>query len=225
MLASAQDAAVRARLYAGLERRNRRIGFLRICLPVLGLLVLASLTAQIVIASLLDQFGISNIRIDRENLVVDTPSYSSMTADGTKYTVNSQSAQAALGDTDLLHLDGADLTVTKPDGSWMKADAASAEMRLSGQTVYIEEAMGIADSRGTTGTILGVHADLVSEQMVSDGRAQIRYHNGTTLDAETMAYDGKRQLWQFNRVTLVVPSTPAAKPATATQLPQTVLPE
>jgi len=229
MLASAQDAGVRARLYAGLQQRNRRVGFLRVGLPVLGVLVLAGLTAQIVIASLLDQFGISNIRIDREKLVVDTPSYSSMTADGTMYTVNSQSAQAALGDTDLLHLNGADLTVTKPDGSWMKADAALAEMRLSGQTVYVEDAMGIADSRGTSGTIRGVHADLVGEIMVSDGRANIRYHNGTTLDAETMAYDGKRQLWQFNRVTLVIPDTPRAKPATFTETetlpPQTALPE
>ena len=225
MLASAQDAGVRARLYAGLERRNRRISLYRFALPILGLLVLVGLTLQIVIASLLDQFGISNIRIDRENLVVDTPSYSSMTADGTKYTVNSESAQAALGDTDLLHLSDAALTVTKPDGSWMKADAMAADMRLSGQTVFVEDAMGIADSRGTTGTIQGVHADLVSEQMVSDGRAKIRYHNGTTLDAETMAYDGKRQLWQFNRVTLVVPNTPQAKATPATSPTTLATPE
>jgi len=224
MLASAQDAAVRAGLYARLERRNRMIAVLRVGLPVLGLLVLVGLTAQIVVASLLDQFGISNIRIDRENLVVDTPSYSSMTADGTMYSLASQSAQASLGDTDLLHLSDAALTVTKADGSWLKADAVAADMRLSGQTVFVEDAMGIADSRGTSGTIRGVHADLVREQMVSDGRASIRYHNGTTLDAETMAYDGKRQLWQFNRVTLVVPSTPGAT-TTATPPPQTALPQ
>src|ERR1051325_6342177 len=123
MLASAQDAGVRARVYAGLEQRNRLVGILRIGLPALGLLVLAGLVLQILVASLLDQFGISNVRIDRENLVVDTPSYSSMTADGTMYSVASQSAQAALGDTDLLHLNKAALTVTKPDGSWLKADA------------------------------------------------------------------------------------------------------
>lgn len=225
MLASAQDAGVRARLYAGLEQRNRRIAILRVGLPILGLLVLVGLTLQIVVASLLDQFGISNIRIDRENLVVDTPSYSSMTADGTMYAVASQSAQASLGDTDLLHLNDAALTVTKPDGSWLKADAAAADMRLSGQTVFVEDAMMIADSRGTSGTIHGVHADLVGERMVSDGRANIRYHNGTTLDAETMAYDGKRQLWQFNRVTLVVPSTPGARPAAAAPSIQPAAPE
>ncbi len=212
MLASAQDAGVRARLYAGLEQRNRMVGILRFGLPALGALVFLGLALQIIVASLLDQFGISNIRIDRENLVVDTPSYSSMTADGTMYSVASESAKAALGDTDLLHLSNAQLSVTKPDSSWLKADAEAAEMRLSGQTVFVPETMGIADSRGTVGTVHGVHANLVTETMISDGPASIRYHNGTTLDAETMAYDGKRQLWQFNRVTLVVPAAPGAQP-------------
>ena len=212
MLASAQDAATRSRIYSQLEQRNRLVTVLRIGLPVMGLLVLAALVLQIVIATLLDQFGISNLRIDRDNLVVETPSYSSMTADGTMYSVASDDARAALGDTDMLHLTGAKLTVTKPNGSWMKADAESADMRLSEQSVYVAGAMGIADSRGTDGIIHGVHANLVSGSMVSEGRANIRYHNGTTLDAETMAYDGKRQLWQFNRVTLVVPGTPGATP-------------
>lgn len=221
MLASAQDAGVRARVHAGLEQRNRLVGILRVGLPALGALVLAGLVLQIVLASLLDQFGISNIRIDREKLVVDTPSYSSMTADGTMYAVESESAQAALGDTDLLHLSNAALTVTKPDGSWLKADAQAADMRLSAQTVSVRELMGIADSRGTNGTIRGVRVNLVTELMVSDGAASIRYHNGTTLDAETMTYDGKLQLWQFNRVTLVVPGTPKAKPATSSIQPAT----
>ena len=220
MLASAQDAGVRSRLYASLEQRNRVVAILRVGLPALGVLVFVGLALQIVVASLLDQFGISNIRIDRENLVVDTPSYSSMTADGTMYAVASESAQAAMGDTDLLQLSNAQLTVTKPDGSWLKADAGSADMRLSAQTVFVRDAMGIADSRGTTGTIYGTRTNLVTESMVSDGRASIRYHNGTTLEAETMAYDGKQRLWQFNRVTLVVPSTPkAATPALKTLQP------
>jgi lipopolysaccharide export system protein LptC len=219
MLASAQDAGVRSRLYDGLTQRNRVVAILRIGLPALGVMVFAGLALQIVVASLLDEFGVSNIRIDRENLVVDTPSYSSMTPDGTMYAVASESAKAALGDTDLLRLTKAALTVTKPDSTWLKADAASAEMRLSAQTVFVREAMDIADSRGTSGTIYGVHANLVTEAMVSDGRAKIRYHNGTTLDAETMAYDGKARRWQFNRVTLVVPNTPKAKtPSPSTTL-------
>lgn len=215
MLASAQDAEQRSRIYDGLMQRNRRVALLRIGMPVLGLLVLLGLLGQIFIASLLDQFGISNVRLDRDNLVVETPSYSSMTADGTQYAVASEGARASLGDTDLLHLTEARLTVTKPTGAWIKASATTAEMRLSTQSIYVPEAMQIGDSRGTEGTILGVRADMSSESMVSDGAAKIRYHNGTTLDAESMAYDARRQVWQFNRVTLIVPSTPGAKPATA----------
>jgi hypothetical protein len=212
MLASAQDAEQRGRIYSGLVQRNRVVSILRIAMPVLGTLVLAGLLLQIVLASLLNQFGISNISIDRDNLVVETPAYSSMTADGTMYTVASEDARASLGDTDLLHLTGSQLTVTKPNGSWMEAKAQQAQMRLSAQTVYVPGQMSIADSRGTHGTITGVRANLTGEDMVSDGPARIHYHNGTTLDAESMAYNGKQQVWQFNRVTLVVPYTP--KPQT-----------
>lgn len=215
MLASAQNAEQRSRIYDGLMHRNRRVAILRIGLPVIGAVVLAGLLLQIAIASLLNDFGISSISIDRDNLVVETPSYSSMTADGTMYAVASQGARASLGDTDLLHLDQAELMMTKPSGTWMSARAAAAEMRLSAQTVQVPGTMDIADSRGTKGTIVGVRADILSESMVSDGPAHIRYHNGTTLDAESMAYDGDAQVWQFNRVTLVVPSTPGAQaPAT-----------
>lgn len=213
MLASAQNAEQRSRIYDGLMQRNRLVAMLRIGLPVLGVVVLLGLLLQLFVASLLDQFGIANIRIDRDNLVVETPSYSSMTADGTQYAVTSDGARASLGDTDLLYLTRARLTVTKPSGAWIKASAEAAEMRLSTQSIYVPEAMEIGDSRGTEGTIIGVRADMMSENMVSDGPAKIRYHNGTTLDAESMSYDAKRQTWQFNGVTLIVPSTPGVRPA------------
>jgi lipopolysaccharide export system protein LptC len=216
MLASAQNAEQRSRIYDRLMQRNRLVSILRIGLPVIGAVVLAGLLFQIVLASLLDQFGISNISIDRDNLVVETPSYSSMTADGTMYTIASDDARAALGDTDLLRLSGATLMVTKPSGAWMEAKAVAADMRLSAQTVYVPDVMEIQDSRGTSGTIIGVRTTLLGESMVSDGAAKIRYHNGTTLDAESMAYDAKAQRWEFKRATLVVPSTPGASPAAST---------
>jgi lipopolysaccharide export system protein LptC len=216
MLASAQNAEQRSRIYNGLMQRNRLVAILRVGLPMLGVLVLGGLLLQIAVASLLNQFGISNISIDRDNLVVETPAYSSMTADGTMYSVSSEDARASLGDTDLLHLSGAKLTLTKPNGSTMAAKAAEAQMRLSSQSVEVPGEMEIRDSRGTEGVIVGVHADLLGESMVSDGSAKIRYHNGTTLDAESMAYDGKARVWTFNRATLVVPSTPGAAVAPPT---------
>jgi len=219
MLASAQNAEQRTRIYEGLEQRNRLVAILRIGLPVLGALVLAGLLLQIFVASLLDEFGISNIRIDRDNLVVETPSYSSMAADGTMYAMASEDARAALGDTDLLHLTKAQLMVTKPNASWMQALAEQADMRLSSQLFYVPGAMAIADSRGTRGTVTGVHADMSKETLISDGPARITYYNGTTLDAASMTYDGKRQLWQFRRATLVVPGTPGAPKTTQTTEP------
>src|SRR6187402_2271861 len=130
MLASADNAQERARIYSGLVQRNRLVSVLRIGLPILGALVLAGLVAQLVLASLLAQFGISNLSIDRGNLVIETPSYSSMTPDGTQYTVSSRGARAALSNTDLIHLSEALLTVTKPSGAWMTATGTDAQMHM-----------------------------------------------------------------------------------------------
>ncbi|MFY8031936.1 MAG: hypothetical protein ACOVO5_08895, partial [Devosia sp.] len=90
MLASAQNAEERTAIYEALVRRNRLVRILRVGLPLLGAIVLLGLLVQLVVGSLLDEFNISGISIDRDNLVVETPSYSSMTADGTQYAVASQ---------------------------------------------------------------------------------------------------------------------------------------
>lgn len=210
MLTSAQSADARTAIYERLLRRNRLIRILRIGLPVLGSIVLGGLVLQLTLASFLGQFGISNIKIDRDNLVVETPSYSSMTADGTMMTVASQAARTALGDTDLLHLEGAELSVTKPSGLWMQATASTAEMRLSTQGVFVPGEMRISDSRGTTGVIRRVTANLASEGMDSEGSALIRYHNGMVIEAEKMHYSGKSRRWVFDRATLTVPADMAA---------------
>lgn len=217
MLTSAQSAEERTAIYEALLRRNRVVRILRVGLPMLGGIVLAGLLLQLMVASVLGQFGISNVKIDRNNLVVETPSYSSMTADGTMVTVQSLAARTALGDTDLLHLENAELHVTKPTGLWMHAAATMAEMRLSTQGVFVPGDMAISDSRGTTGTIRQVRANLVGEGMESDGNAVIRYHNGMVIEAERMRYSGKTGQWVFEQATLTVPAT-ARQKARATAL-------
>ena len=84
--ARTETAEQRAAIYAALIRRNRLVGLLRIGLPVIGGIVLAGLLVQLFIGSLIPDFGFANITIDRDNLVVETPAYSGVGADGTVYT-------------------------------------------------------------------------------------------------------------------------------------------
>ncbi len=212
MSVPAETAEHRAALYEGLLRRNRLVRILRIGLPVIGLVLFAGLAGQIVIASFLGQYGISNIIIDRDNLTVETPAYSSVAADGTMFTISSREARASMGNTDLLQLEDSELTVTKPDGSWMKAGAQSSQLRLSSQSVTVPGSMVVTDSNGTRGEVREVEADLLTESLQSSGPARIEYSSGVTIDAQRMGYDGKARLWTFDRATLTIPQTddPAA---------------
>src|SRR6218665_1838621 len=96
MLAPTDSAEQRTAIFAALERRNRIVAILRVGLPLLGVLVLVALLLQIVVSSLLNQFGISRIAIDRGNLVVETPSYSGVSANGAMYTISSEGARTSL---------------------------------------------------------------------------------------------------------------------------------
>lgn len=213
MTAEADTAEHRAALYDALVRRNRLVQILRIGLPLIGLVVLAGLVGQIMIASFLGQYGISNIIIDRDNLTVETPAYSSMAADGTMFTISSRQARASMGNTDLLQLEESELTVTKPDGSWMKAGADSSQLRLSAQSVTVPGSMVVTDSNGTRGEVREVEANLLTESLRSAGPARIEYSSGVSIDADRMDYDGKARLWTFERATLTIPE--AGDPAAA----------
>ena len=84
--------------------RNRLVGVLRFAVPAFGGVVFGGLMLQLFLASLGEDFGFSNVSIDRDNLVVDTPSYASMGADGSSYQVQAESARSALDRTDIIHL-------------------------------------------------------------------------------------------------------------------------
>jgi lipopolysaccharide export system protein LptC len=228
MLARAETADQRTRIFDGLQQRNRLVSILRIGLPLLGVLVLIGLVAQIVIASLLDQFGISNVSIDRGNLVVDTPSYSGMSANGTMYTISAAGARAALGSIDVVALDGAVLTMANEGGSSVTAKAAEAMLQTTDQLVSVDGITEVSLSNGSAGTVKGLRADMSREIMVSDGAANFRFNTGATLKAEFMSYDAKKQIWVFHGATLDLPATPgeafpvAVTPGTTT--PGTVAP-
>lgn len=208
MLAPPQSADQRNAIFAALEQRNRLVSILRIGLPLLGILVLLGLILKLVLASFLNQFGISNIAIDRGNLVVETPSYSGMSAKGTLYTISSRDARAALGSMDTILLTDAVLTMTNGPDSAMTATAQSATLQTSDQLVNVEGVTRISDTGGTSGTIIGLRADMLQEQMVSDGPADISFSTGARLQGKSMSYDAKNEIWVFYGAVLDLPATP-----------------
>ncbi len=208
ILAQSGTADQRDRIFSTLHARNRFVGVLRLAVPALGGVVFGGLMLQLFFASLVEDFGFSNVSIDRNNLVVDTPSYSSMGADGSLYRVQAETARSALDRTDIIHLTGARLTISRPSGTVITASAEEAVLETSGQKVKVAGATRIADSEGMKGTVVGIVADFATETAAGDGAVDITFSNGATLTAASMSYDGQTSTWSFSRATLTFQSTP-----------------
>ena len=65
-------------------------------MPGIGVAVFAVLAGAVVIANLAENFSIGRITLKDDRMVVETPSYSGVTGDGTSYSVTALSAEAGL---------------------------------------------------------------------------------------------------------------------------------
>ena len=205
------DAAHRQAIYKRLTRRNRLVAILRIGVPALGLLVLLLLIGQIYISSLTGRFGVGRIAVTREAVTVDTPQYSGVLDNGTTYRVWASSAQAAVTAANQIALSDAALTMTRPTGLVTQVNARQAMLDIGAETVKIEGVAVIAESTGTTGTVVDSLFDYASQSLVATGRVHVDYADGSTLDGVGMTYDVTTALWTFSHATVTLPSTPGSE--------------
>lgn len=207
---SSASQATRARLFAGLQRRNRLVGLLRLLLPLTGGLLLAVLLVQIVLDNLGDAFGFSSIRIDRDNLVVDTPHVTSTNADGTRYAVAARTARIGITDAEQVTMSDAQFSMQPLKGASLTASAPEAELAIAAQVVTVATVLDIESSDGMAGTMQDVVADMLNWQLTASGPVDISLSDGSRLKADAMHYDGRAGTWHFERVTLTLTGTPGA---------------
>src|SRR5687767_4424224 len=151
--ARTDTAEQRSAIYAALASRNRIIGLLRIGLPAIGAVIFAGLILQLYLGTLVPDFGFANVRIDRENLVFEAPSYAGTGSDGTVYTLSAESAKAGLSNTDVVHLRGASLSMLKPAGAAFAALAPTAQFSIASQVVTVEGSTSVSSNDGLRGTV------------------------------------------------------------------------
>jgi lipopolysaccharide export system protein LptC len=199
----------RSAIYASLAARNRVVGLLRIGLPAIGAIIFLGLVLQLYLGTMAPDFGFANVRIDRENLVFEAPSYTGTGADGTAYTLGAESARAGLRNTDLVQLQEASMSMLKPDGTQFAAQAATAQFSIKSQVVTVEGSTAISSNNGLSGTVEDAVVDVLKETLTAPGGADLTFANGSTLTSDMMAFDGTTQLWTFTgRVKLNFSETP-----------------
>lgn len=198
----------RSRIYARLMRRNRFVGWLRILVPAVGIVAALAVGAGIVLDSILNQFGLSRIRIDRNNLVVDTPELSSTLADGTVISLAASNAKLAPNDSDKVGLTDARFIATLPDGQSFTALSGIANLTISTQTVHVPGRTDITTGDGATGHADKLTVDALGFTAHAEGPVEMTFSSGNRLEAADMLYDHQTRLITFHKVKLWLVSTP-----------------
>lgn len=207
-MAHAGSGDQRLKVYTALAARNRLVAILRIGLPALGVLVFLILSLQIYVAGVMRQYGISGVSIDRNHLVVETPTYSGVGGDGTRYSMTALRARTPLDNHDRIDLEQMSLTLGRPDGQSMTAAADNAQIVASTQSLVVDGVATVTGNAGVTGTLNGVTADLLHQSMVARGAVDLTLSNGASILAASMSYDATTQTWTFTRATVTIPGTP-----------------
>jgi lipopolysaccharide export system protein LptC len=202
------EAADRHVLYRRIATRNRVVSVLRLAVPALGILVLATLVVQIYISSFGNRFGVGSISVTRDLITVDAPEYAGLLDDGSTYRVWAEAASAKVGDTSLIDLSAAALTLNRTTGTTMQASAPDAVLDTTRRVVVVDDVAYVEDSTGTRGTLYRSEFDWAGQQLQSSGPVAIEYADGATVDAEGLFYDARQQVWTFTRATVTLPSTP-----------------
>lgn len=215
MAALTGTAAQRRDIYNGFARRNRIVGLLRVLVPGIGVVVFALLAGSVVIANLAENFSIGRISLESDRMVVETPSYSGVTGNGSIFTVTALSAEAGLSATGAITLNGAVLVIEDGAGVETTARAARAELETSAQTVAVAGLTTFSNSTGMTGSMHGMDIDFPTQVVTARDAVDFEFPGGQRLIAETMRYDGASGLWNFTGVTLTLPGTPATPPPSA----------
>lgn len=201
-------ADTRARLYTRLAHRNQMVAVLRWAVPATGALVLMVVVAGIIIASLSQRFGFSNISIDRDKLVVETPELTSTVEDGTVYALGATAAKVSLLQSDIVDLTEATLTATTVAGVVTRATASAAQLQTTDQLVNVPGTTAIESSEGLKGTLDMVFLDALNWTMAAGGKVDVTLPDGTHVLADSMTYERAKQHYTFRNVTLELPTTP-----------------
>jgi lipopolysaccharide export system protein LptC len=201
----------RAQILGGLIARNRVVAVLRIVVPLIGIGAFLVLAGQIYLSNLMRQYGVSGIRIDRGNVVVEAPRYSGTGTDGSHYLLTATEARTPIGKAEEIAMSNASLEYGKAGGGMFFATAAEANMNTASQVAIVTGITSVTSNDGLEGTLIGLEADMGAEIIQAHGPVDLTLGDGTTITGSSMIHDGKSNIWTFIDATVVMQDLPEAE--------------
>lgn len=205
---SSANPEIRHEIYARLARHNRRIGILRIGVPVLAVALLVSPIVQIGISMVADAIPVAGIRLDNDTLVIESPRFEGRTGNGTVYTMVADRTESRIGDLDVVDLYDLGIDLSGDGGYTARIDFSTAQWTMSEERLVSNEDVFVRDSTGADGVLAGADVDWPGQVITSDGPIRFIFGGGNQLDAQTMIHDMGAAIWQFETVTLEMIPTP-----------------
>ncbi|MCF6343682.1 MAG: hypothetical protein L3J15_03250 [Devosiaceae bacterium] len=199
------SAQLSAPIFNSLKRRNFFIGFLRIIIPLLGLLLLGFLSLKIFLDNLGTDFDMSGIRIKSDKVIIDNPQYSGVMGNGTQYSINSKTATTPIAGSDEIDIFENELNLLRPDNYQMRAISKNAIFNMVAQTIDIKGLLQTSDSNNMFADLYNSKIDWVAQTLTTKDKAIIEFEDGSVLTSETLVYDAQKEIWDFTKVRLVIP--------------------
>ena len=212
LVARTQTFDQRAAILSGLLWRNRLVGVLRVGVPAVGVAAFLVLMGQMWLTGIARQYGVSGIRIDRGQLVVETPQYSETGDDGSRYLVTAEAARTPLDNPNSIAMTSPDLLFERPGKAPFHAVAESATIDTNTHRVTIPGITRVSSADGMFGTLSQVTSDMSAQVTVAEGPVDLTFPDGSHLVAANMHFDGAADIWSFDRATLTVPNLPKTAP-------------
>jgi lipopolysaccharide export system protein LptC len=198
----------RAEILGAILMRNRVVDGLRIIVPLVGVGAFVALAAQIYISNTARQYGVSGIRIDRGNIVVETPQYTGISAGGARYVVSAREASSPLDRSNEIDMTEVTLEFAQSSGATYFARSDQATVDTVTERVTAPGVVTLSGSDGLEGTLTDVVSDSENDRITSNGPVDLVMPDGTTIVAETMVREGETRTFTFTRATVIVPDLP-----------------
>ena len=208
LVARTQTFDQRAAILGGLLWRNRIVGVLRVAVPAIGVAAFLVLMGQMWLTSIARQYGVSGIRIDRGQLVVETPQYSEIGGDGTQYFVAARDARTPLTSPGEIEMADPKFTYVRPGRSPFHATSLTGSVNTETHLVSAPGRVVVTTDEGLTGTMYDLHADMRAQVTTAKGPVDITMPDGSHLTADDLHYQGSTNVWTFHNATLEVPDLP-----------------
>ncbi len=210
------DISIKSTIHTGLNSRqrdvfkaliwrNRIIGILRLAVPGIGVIFAGFLILQIIISSIATEYGISGLKVERDQVVIEQPSYGGVMRDGTAYQILADVARVSISNPDIIDLAGANITIKQTDGYQIIADASGALLNIGNQNVVIPGLLQTLDTENVRGQLNDAIIDWPTQTLTARGAVRFEFDDGSVIRAQSLVYNAASGEWSFSGVIYNVP--------------------